>query len=129
MLSITCFSCALLIFVRETNAEYSQKVSICGFDINMCFNQSLPFFDHWPKFISGQIHAMEVGQHIATLNIFSDESEFSEGPLCIVVTLKISKWNFKYSEFQTLRSDLCRNKFILKINNFSNLFTTNIYKI
>lgn len=109
MLCVAGLSGTLLVFVGESNAEYPQTVAIGGFDINDSLNQGLPFLDHWPQFVCGQVHTMEVGEDIASLNIFCDQSEFSEWPFGIMVTLEVSKGYFKHTVLQALRSNFWKN--------------------
>lgn len=113
VLGVASFPLALLIFVRETNAEYSQEISICGLHINVSLDKGLPLLDHGPQFVGGQVHAMEVGQDIASLNVFCDQPEFTERPFSVIVALKISKRNFEHSELQTLGGDLWSTKLVL----------------
>ena len=75
------FLVGLALFLGETNAEKTQEVSISGLNIDMCFNQSLPFLDHGAELVSGQIHAVELSQAVLALNIFADELELLVGPL------------------------------------------------
>lgn len=46
VLSIACFPCAQLIFIRETNTENSKQIAICSFHVHVSFDQSLPFLHH-----------------------------------------------------------------------------------
>lgn len=95
----------------ETNTEHPKKVTISGLDINMSLDHGLPFLDHRAEFVTGQIHAVEVGQNIASLNFFSHQFELPEGYFII---LKISQGDLKHSPLQTIRSNPCKtqiNKF------------------
>lgn len=127
-LSVTSLAMGWAVLGGESNAEHAQCVSISGLDVNMAFNQCLPFLHHrsaskhnasmswgyvgWykntlPQFVCSKIHSVEVGENVASLNVFSDKLELAEGALGIVVVLQIGQWNFKHATFQTVRSDSC----------------------
>lgn len=110
MLCVAGLSWALWIFVGETNAEYPQAVAIGGFDIDNSLNQGLPFLDHWPQLVCGQVHTMEVGENITSLDILSNQSEFTERSFGVIVALEISERNLKHSVFETLGSDFWKLK-------------------
>lgn len=48
MLSIASFALTQRILVGETNAEHSEEVAISGLDVDVGFDQRLPFLDHPP---------------------------------------------------------------------------------
>lgn len=50
---------------------------------------------------------MEVGEYVASLNVFGDELELAERSLGIVVVLQIGQRNFKHATLQTIRGDSC----------------------
>lgn len=108
MLGITCFSGAQLIFISKTDAENSEEIAVSSFYINISFYQGLPFFNHGSQFICSQVHAMEIGQNITMLNVFSNQPKFTEGSFCISVILQICQRDLKYSVFQAFRSYLCK---------------------
>ena len=60
-----------------------------------------------PQFVCSEIHSVEVGEHIAALDILGDELELAERSLGIVVVLQIGQRNFKHATFQTVGSDSC----------------------
>lgn len=67
MLSVARLALRLGFLLGETNAENSEKVTIRCLDLDTGFNQRLPFLNHRAKFVCGHVHAMEVGQQVATL--------------------------------------------------------------
>lgn len=110
-LGVTSFLHLKLLLLGETNTEHPKKVTISGLDINMSLDHGLPFLDHRAEFVTGQIHAVEVGQNIASLNFFSHQFELPEGYFII---LKISQGDLKHSPLQAIRSNPCKtqiNKF------------------
>lgn len=62
----------------------------------------LPFLDHGTHLVTGQVHAMEVGEAVLALNILSDELELTEGHL---IVLQVSKAHLVHSALETIRSD------------------------
>ena len=58
----------------ETNAEKSELVSVSGSTINVSFDLGLPLLDDGALFVTGQFHAVEVGQTVVTLDFFADQS-------------------------------------------------------
>lgn len=43
-----------------------------------------------PQLVGGEIHAMEVAEHIASLHILSNQTELAEGPANILLLLLTS---------------------------------------
>lgn len=62
----------------------------------------LPFLDHGAHLVTGQVHAMEVGQTVLPLNILCDELELAEGHL---IVLQVSKAHLIHSALETIRCD------------------------
>lgn len=58
----------------ETNAKESELVSVSGSTINVSFDLGLPLLDDGALFVTGQFHAVEVGQTVVTLDFFADQS-------------------------------------------------------
>mmetsp|Transcript_6542 Transcript_6542/g.9872 ORF Transcript_6542/g.9872 Transcript_6542/m.9872 type:complete len:139 (-) Transcript_6542:343-759(-) len=54
-----CLLVALLL--GEANAEKAEVVSIRGADVNKSLNKGLPFSDKGAEFVTGDVHAVEVG--------------------------------------------------------------------
>lgn len=42
----------------ETNAEHAQHVAVCGLDLHMSLNQSLPLAYQTTQFVRGEVHAL-----------------------------------------------------------------------
>lgn len=105
MLSVASFAGAQLVFVGEADAEYSEQITVGGFYVNICLDESLPFLDHRAKFVCGQVHAVEVGEDIAALDVLGDQTEFTVRPLAVLVVLQVRKGDFEDTGFQTFRSD------------------------
>lgn len=48
----------------------------------------LPLLDHRTQLVSGEVHAVEVGEAVLSLNIFNNQFELSEGHF---IVLEVSK--------------------------------------
>lgn len=105
VLSVAGLALAERVLVGESDAEHTEQVSVGGLHVNVGLDQGLPFLDHPSELVSGEIHAVEVAEHIASLNIFSDQTELAERPFSISISLKIGQRYFKDTALQTLRSD------------------------
>ena len=103
----------------ETNAKESELVSVSGSTINVSFDLGLPLLDDGALFVTGQFHAVEVGQTVVTLDFFADQSrikiiknhkhtgemlpEFSVGGF---VTVKIGLVDLVDTSSETISSQL-----------------------
>lgn len=65
----------------EGNAEQSEDVAIRGLGLDESLNERVPFFDHRACLISGDVHSIEVGVAIESLNLINLELELSPGLL------------------------------------------------
>merc|ERR1719324_1796679 len=102
-LGVAVFLGAARLLLCETNAKDTNEVSISGLDIDMGFNQSLPLLNHGSKFISGQVHTIELGQTALALNFFAQKLEFSVGPFGILFVLQIGEGDFIDTSLKTIR--------------------------
>ena len=66
----------LVLLAGEANAEQPQHVSVSGLDIDIPFDEGLPFLDHRSELVGGQVHSIEVCQAVLSLHIFTDKLEF-----------------------------------------------------
>lgn len=62
----------------------------------------LPFLDHGAHLVTGQVHAVEVGEAVLALNILGDELEFAEGHL---VVLQVSEAHLEHTSLQAIGGD------------------------
>merc|ERR1719180_313022 len=75
----------------EPNAENPQQVAVSGLHIHVGFNESLPLLDHGSQLISGQVHAMKVGQAVLALDLLTHKLELPVGPLGVILVLQVSE--------------------------------------
>ena len=78
----------LALLLSESNAENSQKVTFGGLHVDMSFDQSLPLFHHRAKLVSGEVHAVELGQTVLALNVFAHKLELFVRPLGVLIVMK-----------------------------------------
>eukprot|EP00639_Heterosigma_akashiwo_P023592 CAMPEP_0206415464 /NCGR_PEP_ID=MMETSP0294-20121207/36118_1 /ASSEMBLY_ACC=CAM_ASM_000327 /TAXON_ID=39354 /ORGANISM="Heterosigma akashiwo, Strain CCMP2393" /LENGTH=109 /DNA_ID=CAMNT_0053877835 /DNA_START=379 /DNA_END=708 /DNA_ORIENTATION=+ len=53
----------------ETDAENSDKVAIGGLHVHVGLDNRLPLLDEGAELISGEIHAVEVGERVVALHV------------------------------------------------------------
>merc|ERR1719328_599764 len=97
---------AVLLLQGESNAEDTEHVSVTGLDVDVALDQGLPLLDHGPQLVSGQVHAVEGGQAVLSLNILDNQLELSVRSLSVILILEISRGNLENSSLQTLGGNL-----------------------
>ena len=111
-LTSLCIACRLSLLVAlllgEANAKQSQMVTVSGADVHEGFNKRLPLANQGAQFVTGHVHAMEVGDDIVSLYIFSHKLDLSVA-LSLITTVKVSKGYLKHTTLQALRSDFRTN--------------------
>jgi len=63
--------------VSESNGEHSDNVTILGFSLDEGLNERMPLLDHCAASVSGNIHTVEVGVAIVSLDLVNLESDLS----------------------------------------------------
>lgn len=93
---------SLLQLVRATfsegNSEKTEQVTIGSFNIDVSFDERLPFSDQRAQFVRGEVHAVKVGQTVASLNFLDLEFDFTEGVFLVVV--QVSQGEFQNTIFE-----------------------------
>lgn len=64
-------------FLGESNAEHSDDVSIEGLGLNVALNKGVPLLDHGASLVSGDVHTVEVGVAIESLDLIDLELKLS----------------------------------------------------
>ena len=64
----------------------------------------LPLLDHGAELVGGEVHAVEVGEHVASLHLLRVELELAERDL---VALKVGQRDLKHAPLQAVRCNLC----------------------
>lgn len=128
-LSVAGFAMGRSVLLGESKAENAQSVTVGGLDIDMAFDQCLPFLNHrsktrvnvrrarievrstnknyLPQFVCGKIHSVEVGEDIASLHVFGDELELAERAFGVVIVLQVGQRNFKHATLESIGSNSC----------------------
>ena len=61
----------------ESNAEHSDEVSIVGFGLDVSLDERVPLFDHGASLVSGDVHTVEVGVAVKSLDLIDLELKLS----------------------------------------------------
>ena len=64
-------------FLGESNAEHSDNVSIEGLGLNVSLNKRVPLSDHGASLISSDVHTVEVGVAVKSLDLIDLELKLS----------------------------------------------------
>lgn len=64
-------------FLGESNAEHSNDVSIGGLGLNVALNKRVPLSDHGACLISSDVHTVEVGVAVESLDLIDLELKLS----------------------------------------------------
>lgn len=59
----------------------------------------LPLLDHGAHLVTGQVHAVEVGETVLALNILGDQLELTEGYL---IVLQVSETHLEHTSLKTV---------------------------
>merc|ERR1719477_533692 len=96
-----------LLLACESNAENPEGVAISGLDVTVGLDECLPLLHHGPQLVSGQAHAVEVGEAILALDLLAHKLELSERPLGVILVLQISKRDLVDAALETIGGDPC----------------------
>ena len=64
-------------FLSESNAEHSQNVSVGSLCLDKGLNKGMPLFDHGASLVSGDVHTVEVGVAVKSLDLIDLELKLS----------------------------------------------------
>jgi len=92
----------VLSLLGESDAEEAQSVGVARLHVHASLDHRLPLLHHGSGLIGGELHSVEVGEAIASLNILADETEFAEGDF---VVLQISQRDLVDAALQAVRRD------------------------
>ena len=88
----------------EGNGEDSQDVVIGGLNGDVSLDKSLPLSDHGSQLISGEVHTVEVGEQVLTLNFIDSQLDLSVR--VVLRSLQIGQVNLDNSTLQGIGSVL-----------------------
>ena len=63
----------------ETNREHSNNVAVLGLGLDKGLNKGVPFLNHVTGVVSGDVHSVEVGIAIKSLDFINLELQLSPG--------------------------------------------------
>ena len=63
----------------EANGEHSHDVAVSGLGLHEGLDQGLPFLDHSASMVSSDVHTVEVGVAVVSLDLIDLELEGSPG--------------------------------------------------
>lgn len=84
----------------ESNGENSQNVVVSGLDGDVGLNQRLPLSHQRSQLVTGEVHAVEVGQQVLTLNLIHSQLDLSVG--VVLRALQVSKTNLEHTALQAI---------------------------
>jgi len=88
----------------EGDGEDAEEIAIEGFHVNVGLNESLPLLDVETELIGSEIHTVEVGEAVLSLNVLNAKLDGSVG--LVLVLVQISKRDRHHTSLQAVRSDL-----------------------
>ena len=104
-LSVASLASLVALLLGETDAEEPQEVTVGGLDIDEGLDKGLELLGHEAELVSGEVHAVEVGEAVLALDVLADELELPEGPLGVSLVLEISQRDLVDAALETIRGD------------------------
>ena len=89
----------------ETNGKDSEHEAVSSLGLDKGFNDIVPLLDELAEFVSGDVHAVEVGVAVHALHFFNLHLHLSPG-ISTALVLQVSQRHLKHSSFQTVSSNL-----------------------
>lgn len=89
----------------EADGEHSEEVSVSSLGLDEGLNGGVPFLDNGAQLVSGDVHSVEVGVAVKSLNFFDLHLHFSPG-LFIALSVQIGQRYFEHTTLQAVSSDL-----------------------
>ncbi len=89
----------------EANAEHTEEVAVSGLGLNEGLDGGVPLLHDSAELIAGDIHAVEVGVAVETLDFLDLDLHLSPG-LFVAVSVQISQRYFKHTTLKGVSSDL-----------------------
>lgn len=77
----------------EGNGEDAEKIVVGGLDNNVALDESLPLADERAELVRSEVHAVEVGQAVAALDLVDTELDLAEG--VVLIFLEIGEGDFE----------------------------------
>mmetsp|Transcript_96665 Transcript_96665/g.272949 ORF Transcript_96665/g.272949 Transcript_96665/m.272949 type:complete len:287 (-) Transcript_96665:20-880(-) len=94
----------LLPALGEGNAEQAHDKAIRGLHVRVPLDQGLPLADECALLVTGQLHAVEVGQAVPALNLLDAQLDLLVGLVLVVV--QVGQVQLQHPALESLRCDL-----------------------
>ncbi len=91
----------------ESDSEHAETEAIEGRHVNAGLDQGLPLADERTQLVSGEIHAVEVGQSRPALDVLDLQDDLAER--LVLILLEISQRNVYETSLQSIGGDLCKD--------------------
>lgn len=101
----------LLRSLGEGDGEQSQDEAVGGLGLRGGFDQGVPLLDHGTTLISRDVHAIEVGVAIKSLNLINLEFKLSPG-LSLGLVVAVGQRDGEDTTFQAIRSLLLTSSLV-----------------
>ena len=95
----------VLVAASESNSEEADHVTIKSLGLDEGLNKGVPFLDKSAELVTSDVHTVEVGVAIETLDFFDLELDLSPCEI-VSLTVKFTKRNGENATTKTVGSDL-----------------------
>jgi len=95
----------------ESNSEHTDEVTIGGLGLNEGLNERVPLLDESAEAVTGNIHTVEVGIKVVTLNFFALEADLAPR-LFVSVGVKITERHGEDTATEGISSDLLTSSLV-----------------
>lgn len=90
----------------EGDAEHAELVPVKCLDINVSLDERVPFTNQRAKVVTGDIHAVEVSQAVASLDVLAGQLHLSVS--LVFISLEVSEVALVDTALQGVLGELCR---------------------
>lgn len=99
----------LSILGGETNDKHAEMKVVSSLDVNVSRDHGVLLPDHFAVFVTGEAHAVEVGEAVFALDIFADQTELTEG--VAVVSVEVVLVDVVDASFETVSGNFVTDGF------------------
>ena len=98
----------LVAALGEANAEKAEDVAVGGLDVAPGLNEGVPLLDERAELVAGEVHTVEVGEEVETLDFFADELDLTEREGLVLV--EVSKVGLEDAADESIGGGFCTSK-------------------
>ena len=95
----------MLMTLSESNAEDAYEVAILSLGLNEGLDEGVPFLDEGAELVSGDVHAVEVGIAVVSLNFLNLDLNLSP-VLFVGLTVQVSERNLEDTSSERISWEL-----------------------